>query len=227
MRRAGVGGCSRLAVSASGRERPWAKGRGRSRGHWERFPELRGLRGSRDREVGRRETAGSFHGWRSLRALKRGGWGGGFSERSAERGVSPAAVGGRRQGLGAAGAAGGAAGPRWAPAAPSSDPTSSSTAPFSAGFRRGAAGSGPRGLVPEARVRGWSGCRRLGLSGGCGAGRPLPAPPARCHPPGVSVPAGARGGREPALPHYFWPQVLFQSRAGALRLLSEVAHSGR
>lgn len=41
--------------------------------------------------------------------------------------------------------------------------------------------------------------------------------------------AGGRGRRERALPHYFSPQVLFHSRAGALRLSpkSALLHLGR
>lgn len=76
-------------MSATERERRWAKERGWSRGHWERFPELCGVRGSRDGEVARRERADSSHGSQSLWALKSRGRDEGFTELRAERGVVP------------------------------------------------------------------------------------------------------------------------------------------
>lgn len=91
-----------------------------------------------------------------------------------------------------------AAGPRFARAAPSSEPTSSSTAPFSLGFRMGAVGFGPRGLVPEARVRVWSSCRLLVLSGRPGAGSPPPSAPSTLSNPRCFEypPVGGAGGSQ-------------------------------
>lgn len=43
---------------------------------------------------------------------------------------------------------------------------------------------------------------------------PLPRPQHVVKPRVFQVSAGGRGGRERALPYYFLPQVLFQSRAG-------------
>lgn len=113
--------------------------------------------------------------------------------------------------LRAAVAAAGAAGPRFARTAPFSDPHELLNC------RMGAAGIGPGGLAPGARGP----CLeyRLPVSlGGPGTASPLPRPQHVVKSRVFRVSAGGRGGRERALPHYFLPQVLFQSRARALTL---------
>lgn len=60
VRWAGVGCWGRRAMSATESGCRCGKDRGWSRGHWERFPALRCVRGSRDGEVERRERADSL-----------------------------------------------------------------------------------------------------------------------------------------------------------------------
>lgn len=100
--------------------------------------------------------------------------------------------------------------------------------PFLSGLPDGCSGLRPPRPSSEARVRVWSSCRLLVLVN-LELAAPLPLPQHVVKPPVFRVSAGGRGGREPALPHYFLPQVLFHLRAGALRLSPKLAltHLGR